>query len=132
MAHEINIVLLETGLTLKSKIWAGSVQTGSDITMTENVNRLGHYYGDAPATIANGIYVIIVETSGGVIKGSSEAQFIDNVMQTGNLTKMDEIWKIGGLDSANPMTATADARTAGAVDLAVTGYGTATTIVTRQ
>lgn len=132
MANEINIVLSETGLTLVGKIWSGNSQIGSDITMTENSNRSGHYYGNAPGAIANGVYILIIETSpGAVIKGFNEVQFIDNALQSGNLTKLDELHKIAGLDAANPMSATSTSRTAGAVDLDVTGYGTATTTVQR-
>lgn len=132
MANEINIVLAETGATLKAKIWSGNTQVGADINLTENTNRSGHYYGDAPGAIADGIYIIIIETAGGAVKGSNEAQFIDNVMQSGNLTKLDELHKIHGLRAAAPMTVTPTTRVAGAINQVISGDGTTTSTVTRS
>lgn len=132
MANEINIVLSETGLTLVAKIWSANVQTGADIAMTENTNRSGHYYGNAPGAIADGIYILIIETSpGAVVKGFNEVQFIDNALQTGNLTKLDELHKIQGLKSGAPMTVTPTTRVAGAISLAISGDGVTTSTVTR-
>lgn len=131
MANEINIVLAETALTLKAKIWSGNTQIGADINLTENTNRSGHYYGNAPGAIADGIYILIIETSGGVVKGSNEIQFIDNVMQTGNLTKLDEIHKIHGLRAAAPLTVTLTTRVAGAINQAIGGDGIASSTLTR-
>jgi hypothetical protein len=48
------------------------------------------------------------------------------------LTKLSEIHKIQGLDASNPMTVTTSARTAGDINLAISGNGTTTTTVTRQ
>jgi hypothetical protein len=132
MANEINIVLTETGLTLVAKIWSGNTQIGSDIAMTENSGRSGHYYANAPGTVADGTYVIIIETSGGTVKGFNEAQFIGNRLQSGDFTKLDELHKIAGLNASAPMTATASHRSAGGINLAISGYGTATTVVTRS
>ncbi len=132
MANEINVVLSETGLTLVAKIWSGDTQIGSDIALTENINRTGHYYGNAPGAITDGLYILIIETDpAGVVKASNEVQFIDNALQSGNLTKLDELHKIGGLNSAAPMTATPTSREAGAIALDVAGYGTSSTTVTR-
>lgn len=83
MANEINIVLIETALTLVAKVWNANTQVGSDISMTENTNRLGHYYGDSPASIADGEYTIIIETDGGIVKGSLSATFQNNSIQEG-------------------------------------------------
>lgn len=47
-------------------------------------------------------------------------------------TLVDELHKIQGLDAANPMTVTTTTRTAGDIDLAITGDGTTTTTVTRE
>lgn len=132
MANEINIVIPETGLTLVGKLWQANVQVGSNITMTENTNRSGHYYGNAPGSIATGIYILIIETNGGVVKGSNEVQFIDNVMQTGNLTKLDELYKISGLKSGVPMVVTPTTRDAGAaIHMDITGDGVTSSTVTR-
>jgi len=131
MANEINIVISETGLTLVGKLWQANVQTGADITMTENSGRSGHYYGNAPGAIADGIYILIIETAGGVVKGSNEVQFIDNALQSGNLTKLDELHRIQGLKSGQPMTVTPTTRVVGAISLAISGDGVTTTTVTR-
>lgn len=47
-------------------------------------------------------------------------------------TLMDELHKIQGLDASSPMTVTPTQRTAGAIDLAITGDGETLTVVTRQ
>ena len=47
--------------------------------------------------------------------------------------KLDELWRIAGLDIANPMTVTPSARNAGTgVSQAITGDGTTTSTVTRN
>jgi ligand-binding sensor domain-containing protein len=130
MANEINIVLSETGLTLKAKLWAGNTQEGADINLTENSGRSGHYYGDAPASVTNGTYVLIIETNGGVVKGSNEVQFIDNVLQTG-FTKVDEMHKVMGLNSSAPVTVTPTSLDAGTIHVDITGDGVTTTTETR-
>lgn len=131
MANEINIVLPTTGLTLKAKIWSGNTQVGADINLTENTNRTGHYYGNAPGAIADGTYIIIIETAAGAVQGSNEVQFIDNVMQSGNLTKLDELHKIHGLRAAAPLAVTPTARTAGAINQVISGDGVTTSVLTR-
>lgn len=45
---------------------------------------------------------------------------------------VDELHKIQGLDAANPMTVTPTQRTAGDIDLTITGDGVTTTTVTRE
>lgn len=47
-------------------------------------------------------------------------------------TLVDELHKIQGLDSSNPMTVTPTTRVAGSIDLEITGDGETTTTVTRQ
>lgn len=132
MANEINIVLPTSGLTLKAKIWSGNTQIGADINLVENTNRTGHYYGNAPGAIADGIYIVIIETAAGAVQGSNEVQFIDNVMQSGNLTKLDELHKIHGLRAAAPMTVTPTGRVAGAISQVISGDGITTSTVTRS
>lgn len=132
MANEINLVISETGLTLEAKIWSGNTQIGSDIALTENINRSGHYYGDAPGAIADGIYTLIIETTVGVVKGFNEVQFIDNVLQSGNLTKMDELWKIQGLKSGAPLTVTPTSRVADDITLVLSGDGETSAVATRS
>lgn len=99
--------------------------------MTENSNRSGHYYGNAPVSIANGIYILIIETNGGVVKGFNEVQFIDNALQSGNLTKMDELWKLQGLKVGSALTITPTSRVADTISLTLTGDGVNSTIVSR-
>jgi hypothetical protein len=48
------------------------------------------------------------------------------------LTKVDELHKIQGLDAANPMTVTPNTRVAGPVNLAISGDGETTSTVTRS
>lgn len=48
-----------------------------------------------------------------------------------DLTKLDELHAIHGLDAANPMTVTPASRTAGSITQAITGDGEASTTVTR-
>lgn len=131
MANEINVVLPETGLTLVAKFWNGSAQVGSDIPLTENVNRSGHYYGDAPASITDGRYMVIVETSpGGVVKGFTSQQYIDDELTDGG-TQLDELHKIHGLQVDNALTVTPTSRSAGAVSQVISGDGIASSTVTR-
>ena len=47
-------------------------------------------------------------------------------------TLADELHKLQGLSSGNPMTVTQTARTVGGISLAISGDGTTTTTVTRQ
>jgi len=47
-------------------------------------------------------------------------------------TLIDELHKIQGLDINNPMTVTHNSRTAGSIDLQITGDGVTTTTVSRQ
>lgn len=60
--------------------------------------------------------------------GSGEAGNILAQIQT----LVDELHKIQGLDQSNPMTVTPTSRTAGSIDLEITGDGETTTTVTRQ
>lgn len=53
------------------------------------------------------------------------------LVQTVN-SLVDELHKIQGLDAANPMTVTQTNRTAGDINLDITGDGTTTTTVTRN
>ena len=46
-------------------------------------------------------------------------------------TKVDELHKLQGLDNANPMTVTPALRTAGTIELELTGDGETLTVVTR-
>ena len=47
-------------------------------------------------------------------------------------TRLEEIWKILGLDLTAPMTVTESERTAGSITQVITGDGTTTSTVTRQ
>lgn len=47
-------------------------------------------------------------------------------------TLIDELHKIQGLDSSNPLTVTPTQRTAGFIDMSITGDGETITVVTRQ
>jgi hypothetical protein len=48
------------------------------------------------------------------------------------LTKIDELWRIAGLDLAASMTVTPTSRIAGAIRLKLTGDGVTSTTVERQ
>jgi azurin len=78
MANEINIVIPDSGLTLVAGIWSAATQIGSNISLTENTSRLGHYYGNSPASIVDGVYMLIVETDLGVVMGANEVRFLSN------------------------------------------------------
>jgi len=56
----------------------------------------------------------------------------ENGMSTAQETKLDELHKISGLDSNNPMTVTPASRSAGTVSQVISGDGETTTTVTRQ
>lgn len=47
------------------------------------------------------------------------------------IAMLTELWKLAGLDASNPMTVTTTSRTAGDIDLEITGDGVTTTTVTR-
>lgn len=82
MNNKINLVLTQTGLTLLAKIWDNDTQIGDDIELTENTNRLGHYYGVLP-TVPNGNYCMIIETNVGVIVGSANIETYNSLFTDG-------------------------------------------------
>jgi hypothetical protein len=48
------------------------------------------------------------------------------------ITKLNELYDIQGLNQSNPMTVTPTSKSAGDIDLAITGDGETTATVTRQ
>ena len=54
-----------------------------------------------------------------------------NVAVDEGFVKVDELWKLQGLDSANPMTVTPTARSTGAISQTISGDGENTSTVTR-
>jgi hypothetical protein len=52
-------------------------------------------------------------------------------LTTDQAAKLDELWKLAGLDSANPMTVTPNNRVVGGISQTITGDGETTTTVTR-
>lgn len=53
-------------------------------------------------------------------------------LTTEQATRLEELWKLSGLDSSSPMTVTRSSRVAGSISLAITGDGSNTSTVTRQ
>jgi hypothetical protein len=52
-------------------------------------------------------------------------------LTTEQAAKLDELWKLAGLDAANPMTVTPNNRVVGGISQTITGDGETTTTVTR-
>lgn len=53
-------------------------------------------------------------------------------LSTEQAVMLDELWKLAGLDTDTPMTVTPTSRTAGTIDLDITGDGVTSSTVTRQ
>jgi hypothetical protein len=77
-------------------------------------------------------------TGGG---GSSQAPTVEEIRQEMDAnsvklldinTMVEELWKLQGLDPLNPMTVTTNSRTAGDINLDLTGNGETLTVVTRN
>ena len=77
-----------------------------------------------PATASATVFVSATVGAQGITSGSG----LDATQQA----QLAEIWRILGLDAANPMTVTPTQRTAGAIDQTISGDGETTTTVTRQ
>jgi hypothetical protein len=53
-------------------------------------------------------------------------------LTTDQAAKLEEVWRILGLDAANPMTSTPTAQVSGSISIAVSGDGQTTSTLTRQ
>lgn len=127
MANEIYIAAV-TGLTPSLQLYQGSSTVGSPFAATE-IGTTGDYVASVPGAVALGIYLVLA--TAGDEKLGSGLLFWDGTKEVTPM-QYDEIHKIQGLDASNPMTATPTSRISGDIELDVAGYGTNTTIVSRQ
>lgn len=78
---------------------------------------------------------ILVQNTVQVIPGNAAGLIIKSVgsgLSVGEQAKLDELWKLQGLDISNPMTVTPTNRDAGSVGQVISGDGETTTTVTRS
>jgi hypothetical protein len=73
MANEINLNNGITGLTVTAKLYSGSTQVGSTISLTEVSGALGRYTGSMPSTAA-GVYGVLFYSAGSQI-GSGKIEW---------------------------------------------------------
>ena len=66
-----------------------------------------------------------------VIAGNS-AGLINTGLTAADILKLDELWRIAGLDESNPLVVTKTARTAGDIDQTIAGDGENLSTVTRN
>lgn len=83
--------------------------------------------------IENGI---LNQNSVQVIPGNAAGLIVHNILSGSGLSdaqdeKLDDLHKLQGLDSDNPMTVTPSSRDAGAIAQTISGNGTSTSTVTR-
>ena len=91
MANELNLNNGITGLTVTARLYSGSTQIGSAISMTEVSGALGRYTGSMPTTAA-GVYGVLFYSAGAQIgsgkiewDGSSEIATV-NASQIGGIS----------------------------------------------
>ena len=73
MANELNLNNGITGLTVTARLYSGSTQIGSTISMTEVSGALGRYTGSMPSTAA-GVYGVLFYAAGAQI-GSGKIEW---------------------------------------------------------
>ena len=137
MANELNFYgdpATDSGLTIVARVYdSAGAQVGSDVSCSE-VGSLAIYVGSMPSA-SSGQYGVrffagseTTPRATGLINwnGSSEVTLaaIESLLR--------EVWRLQGLDAANPMTVTTSSRTAGDITQTITGNGTTTSTVTRQ
>jgi hypothetical protein len=118
----------ETGLTVTADVYdSDGVEVATGISCTE-VGVLAIYQGDMPAT-GVGVYAVRF-FNGSALLGSG--CIIWNGAAEVNDLFLDELHKLEGLDSANPVTTTPTSRNAGSVSQVISGDGITTSTVTRS
>lgn len=133
MANELNISYT-AGQAMEAAVYAdGWIQQGTNVTLTEVAS--GLYSGDMPAAAAGCYAVLFINTTPtpDVVVGRGEIYW-DGTAEfclADIYTRVDELHKLQGLDSGNPMTVTTTSRVAGSITQAITGDGLATSTVTR-
>lgn len=127
MPNEIYLSAV-TGLSPTLQLYSGSTPQGSLFSMTE-IGTTGDYIASVPNGVPYGYYLIMALLSGAKI--ASGELYWDGQSEISPIM-YNEMWQIGGFDANNPATNTPTERTAGAIDLDVSGYGTNNTVVTRQ
>ena len=97
------------------------------------VNLKGSNNNLVDVLIANGVSVVPSNSAGlQIVSVGSGLDAGQDAKLTAIETLIDEIHKIQGLDGSNPMTVTPTSKSAGDIDLAITGDGETTATVTRQ
>lgn len=125
---DIIYISAATGQTLSCQLYLNGNASGSPFSATE-ISTTGIYTATVPGGTTYGYY--LVAAFSGSTKVASGELYWDGVQEISPIM-YNEIWQIGGFDINNPATNTPTERIAGTVDLDVAGYGTTTTIVTRQ
>ena len=105
MANELNLNNGITGLTVTARLYSGSTQIGSAISMTEVSGAVGRYTGSMPSTGA-GVYGVLFYSAGAQI-GSGKIEW-NGTLEVTSLVLESEINAItgGGGSGANPVTIT--------------------------
>ena len=105
MANELNLNNGITGLTVTARLYSGSTQIVSAISMTEVSGALGRYTGSMPATAA-GVYGVLFYSAGAQI-GSGKIEW-NGTLEVTALVLESDINAItgGGGSGANPVTIT--------------------------
>lgn len=126
MANEIYLSAI-TGLNPTLQLYSGSTPQGSLFSMTE-IGTTGDYIASVPNGVPYGYYLIMALLSG--VKIASGELYWDGLQEISPIM-YEELNRIAGLNASEPMSATPTSRTAGDINLDVTGYGTAATTVQR-
>ena len=105
MPNEMNLNNGITGLTVTARLYSGSTQIGSTISMTEVSGALGRYTGSMPTTAA-GVYGVLFYAAGAQI-GSGKIEW-NGTNEVTALVLESDINAItgGGGSGANPVTIT--------------------------
>ena len=122
MANDIQISVV-TGLTITLQIYSGAATVGASFIATE-IGTTGEYVANMPAGIPYGLYMVLATVAAGKI-GSGQ------IFWDGDYELINSLSKLEGLDGSNPMTVTPTTRVTGDIDLAITGDGETSTVVTR-
>lgn len=113
------------GLVISLQLYSGATPVGSPFNATE-ILTTGEYVADFPSGVPYGNYLIIATVGSGVKIASGE------ILWDGNYEVLDSLGKLEGLDGSNPMTVTPTSRVSGDIDLAITGDGETSSVVTRN
>lgn len=127
-----------SGQSASIRAWSGRLKVINltDAARTVSVDMIGGVVIVDLATVTNGTIATqgngeVVDQNGNYLNHSYYGNvYIDNYAMNGKLQQ--ELWQLAGLDVNNPMTVTATTRTAGSIDLTITGDNETGVTVTRQ